>query len=199
MTKRPANRFIGRMSSLRTLFARNRSGMAAVEFGLLVPILFIMFIGTLELGQAIGLDRRVSMVTASTADLIAREEEMDDARLDGIMQIVGHLLSPYDANSLQLGVISVKADSANPATTRVEWSYSHNGATVPTQCSTYSMPSGLLAPGASAIIVETRFDYEPLLVSHYLNSAVTLEDKATVSPRHSCVDYNDTNCILTCP
>lgn len=178
----------------------NADGVAAVEFGLLVPLLFIMFIGTLEIGQAVGLDRRVSMATASTADLIAREKTASNASLDGIMQVVRTLLEPYDSTRLGINVISVKADPGNAANTRVEWSYSYNSSNPPpNKCSAYSMPPGLLGAGASAIIVEGRYDYEPILVSHFLNSNVTLQDKATVSPRNSCVDYNNTNCVLTCP
>jgi len=158
-----------------------------------------MFVGTLEIGQAVGLDRRVSMATASTADLIAREKTASNASLDGVMQIVKHLLSPYDSNNLSIGVVSVKADPSNAANTRVEWSYSFQGASVPSKCAPYAMPAGLLGAGASAIIVEGKYDYEPLLVSYFLNSNMTLQDKATVSPRNSCVDYNNTNCVLTCP
>ena len=55
-----------RLQRFQHRFSRATDGVAAVEFGLLVPLLFIMFIGTLEIGQAVGLDRRVSMATAST-------------------------------------------------------------------------------------------------------------------------------------
>lgn len=186
-------------ATLARRFHRDSAGVAAVEFGLLVPLLLIMFVGTLEIGQAVGLDRRVSMATASTADLIAREKTASNASLDGVMEIVKHLLSPYDPNNLSISVVSVKADPGNAANTRVEWSYSFQGASVPSKCAPYAMPAGLLGAGASAIIVEGKYDYEPLLVSYFLNSNLTLQDKATVSPRNSCVDYNNTNCVLTCP
>ncbi len=187
------------------VFRRKTEGVAAVEFGLLVPLLFIMFIGTLEIGQAVGLDRRVSMATASTADLIAREKAVDDNDLAGIMQVVKHLLNPYDATRLQVSVVSVKASTTDATDTKVEWTYRHNNAPVPSRCSRYTMPPGLLAAGASALIVEGTYDYEPLLVSHFLNQNVVLQDKATVSPRYSCVDRKTVaapagnGCLSTCP
>ena len=180
--------------------ARDTRGVAAVEFAMLVPLLFVMFIGTLELGQAVGLDRRVTMATASTADLIAREKTATDASLDGIVEIVKHLLRPYDSTRLQLSIVAVRADTGNPNLTRVEWSKGYNGGAAPARCETYTMPVGLLSAGSSAIVVETRFDYEPLIVSHYLNSSVTLGDKAFHTPRDgSCVNYNDQGCVLACP
>jgi len=187
------------LSCIKRFYDR-REGVAAVEFGLIVPLLFIMFVGTLEIGSAVGLDRRVSMATASTVDLIAREKTAINASLAGVMEVVKHLLAPYDANRLRIGVYSVKADPANASNTRIEWSYSHNGASVPNKCQAYAMSPGLLGAGASAIIVEGTYDYQPLIFDGYfLNSSVTLYDKATVSPRNSCVDYNGTNCLLNCP
>ena len=199
---KPMTSLIGERAKLVAhRFSSATDGVAAVEFGLLVPLLFIMFIGTLEIGQAVGLDRRVSMATASTADLIARDTTMDNTKLDGIMQITRTLLQPYDSSKLGLTVVSVRADIGNAANTKVDWSYSYNSsAPAPGTCSPYSMPAGLLAAGTSAIIVEGRYDYEPILVSHFLNSNVTLQDKATVSPRGASVDYtNGSGVVVKCP
>lgn len=187
-----------RFFALPSRFRRSADGVAAVEFGLLVPLLFIMFIGTVEIGQAVGLDRRVSMATASTADLIAREQEVDNTKLAGIMEIVKHLLSPYDADRLQVSVFAVRADTVTPANVSVQWSYSHNGASVPGRCQAYAMPAGLLSGGAWAVIVEGRYDYEPLLVSQFLNSSVVLSDKATVSPRNACTRLTGRQCTDAC-
>ncbi len=201
MTDTRMRRLFARLAQRSAGLKSDERGIAAVEFGMLVPLLFLMFIGTLELGQAVGLDRRVSMATAATADLIARDDTASDSSLDATMDIVKHLLSPYDPTRMKVGIISIKADPDDASQTRVEWSKGYNGASVPAKCTSYTMPDGLLSRGASAIIVESEYDYEPLILSHYLNSAVTLRDKATVSPRKSCVVYNaeNPNCMLTCP
>ena len=39
---------------------------------MIVPIMGVMFIGAVELSQAITVDRRVTQVASSTADLVAR-------------------------------------------------------------------------------------------------------------------------------
>ena len=49
--------------------ARNNSGVAAVEFAMIVPIMFLLFVGSVEFSQAITVDRRVTQVASSTADL----------------------------------------------------------------------------------------------------------------------------------
>ncbi len=55
-------------------FGRKIDGIAAVEFALIVPIMLCMFIGTVELSQAITVDRRVTQVASTTADLVARQK-----------------------------------------------------------------------------------------------------------------------------
>ena len=42
-----------------------------VEFAFIVPIMAVMFIGAVELSQAIIVDRRVTQIASSTADLVA--------------------------------------------------------------------------------------------------------------------------------
>ena len=56
--------------------------MAAIEFALIVPIMAVMFIGAVELSQAITVDRRVTQVASSTADLVARADTTDLADRD---------------------------------------------------------------------------------------------------------------------
>ena len=182
--------------------ASDTHGVAAVEFGYLAPIMLIMLIGTAEASRAISMDRRFGIVTAMTGDLISREKTINDAQLAAIMGSIQHVMRPYDTSSLKLGVIAVKASSTNANDTRVEWSYSHNSASVPSQCAAYTLPTGMLAPGASVIVVETSYEFQPLLSGFNYGGfsfpSRTWDDKSTHSPRNSCVDYNGTNCVLTC-
>lgn len=201
MLKRIMTRSIGAGGRHLTRLAGDRRGVAAVEFGYLAPIMLIMLVGTFEVARAINMDRRFGLVTSMTGDLIAREKTINDSQLNAIMDSIGHVMKPYDDATLKLGVISVKAMS-NPSDTRVEWSYAHNGATVPAKCSTYTLPTGLVAAGASVIIVETTYQYEPVIAGFDYKglkfASATWTDKSTHSPRNSCVDYNGTNCVLSC-
>lgn len=192
-----------RMLSALTLFKRHEGGMAAVEFGLIAPLMLMMFIGTVEISQAVGLDRRVALAASSTADLIARDKSIaSSSDMAEKMKLVKHLLQPYDDTRIKLSIYQVTADPANENDHKVSWSYGFQGGAAPAKCSPppESLPSGLLGKGASVVVVKAEYDYEPLIFSHYLNSAVTLTDKATMSPRNSCVVYgaNNPNCMLSC-
>lgn len=185
------------------LFGRSVDGMAAVEFGLLAPVLLLMFIGTIEIPTAVSLDRRVALVAASTADLIARDKTIaNNSAMNDKMKLITHLMQPFDSTRLKLSIYQVTADPANASDTKVSWSYGFQGGSAPAKCGgpPEALPAGLLAAGASVIVVKAEYDYEPIFISHYLDSGLTLTDKATMSPRNSCVVYgsNNPNCMLSC-
>lgn len=195
-----------RKTSLRALaFARRAvrdiGGVAAVEFGYLAPVMMLMLVGTVEVSRAVAMDRRFGLVTSMVADLVAREKSMTAADLNGIYNIVAHVMAPYDASTLKIKVIPVKANPNNATNTLVYAGTtnrpSYHGATLLAKCTTYTLTPGLVAAGASVIIVETSYNYTPLLTGNII-PASTWTDKAILSPRNSCVDFDNDNCVSTC-
>jgi Flp pilus assembly protein TadG len=190
------NRHTARARSLRRL-TRDKRGSAAVEFAFLAPLLSLMLLGTIELGRAINMHRVFTMATDSTGDLVAREQYVGTSstaaqtNLDSMMLSIKQLMQPYDSTSLALGVISVQASPTNASDTRVVWSYSYNGYTVPSKCATYALPAGSLATGGSMIVVVSSYIFKPLFTNVIpgMSGSMTWTDKSYHSPRNSCVDY----------
>jgi Flp pilus assembly protein TadG len=190
-----------RRSLLSRLLACN-GGIAAVEFAYLAPVMLLMFMGAFEVSRAISADRRFAMITAMTGDLIAREEFMDEAKLEGVMQAIDHVMKPYDTSSLKIGVISVQAENNKK---KVKWSYSHNGESVPAKCADYTLPDGLIADRGSVIVVTSSYEYDPALMNYkqirdLFSGKMNWTDKSTHTPRRvSCVgDANDQTCSELC-
>lgn len=184
-------------------------GAAAVEFAYVAPVLVLMLVGTIEVGRAINVDRHFAMATSTAGDLVAREEwigaSSSDAKanLDSMMQSIKHIMAPYDATPMKLAIISVKASSTNANDTKVEWTYSYNGMSVPSKCQQYALPTGLLDKGGSTIVVESNYVYKPLFagVVPGFSGDLTWNDKTYHSPRNSCVDYvkpSGNACISSC-
>lgn len=195
-----AIRVLNRASSLRSTLRRlwhDPQAAAAVEFGYLAPILLLMLLGTIEIGRAINMHRHFSKVTAAVSDLVAREEWLGtsssdaEANLASMMESIDHMMHPYDSSELQLGVFQVRASPDDANDTRIEWSYSYNGKTVPSKCEVYTMPSGIIDKGESAIVVESSYIFHPLFANILPGSTgnMTWTDKSIHSPRNSCVDY----------
>jgi Flp pilus assembly protein TadG len=200
-------------------FARRTEGIAAVEFAFLVPIMLCMFIGTVELSQAITIDRRVTHVASSTADLVARQRTVTQSTLDGYMQIITQLMSPYSATPLKLTISNVYNTTSAPTVNMVCWVYhrdnsSANAANASiTANGTYTsatggaLPTGVLdaTGGTSVIVVEVSYLYQPVLLfgsgnttingaritSYIGTSGITMRETFYLKPRLSAsVQYN---------
>ena len=197
----------GRLSAFGIRFARHSDGAAAVEFAFLAPLLLLMLLATIEIGRAVNTDRHFSAAVGTAGDLVAREEFLGKSKaaatmnLDSMMESVQHLMRPYDASSLKLAVISVRASPTNATDTRVSWSYSYNGMAKPAECSTYALPNDIVGEGGSVIVVDATYVFTPLFGDFVpgMSGAMTWTDKSYHSPRNSCVDYVEgDNCTKSC-
>jgi Flp pilus assembly protein TadG len=195
-------------------FSRAKDGIAAVEFGFVVPIMLCMFIGVVELSQAITVDRRVSHVASSTADLVARQKTLTPSTLDDYMTIIDQLMLPYSDTPLKMTISNVYNTTAAPTVHRVCWVYhrnsnSANGAnTSLTAGGTYTgLPADVLdaAGGKSVIVVEVSYLYQPVLlfaasgtkvqgtqVNSFIGAAgINMTEKFYLAPRLSnSIQYN---------
>ena len=108
-----------------------------------------------------------------------------------MMLSIKHMMQPYDATSLKLGVVSVRASPTDAADTKVVWSYSYNGMQVPADCSAYSLPANIVGKGGSVIVVDATYVFKPLFGDFVpgISGAMTWTNKSYHSPRNSCVDY----------
>lgn len=188
-------------------FASDLSGVAAVEFAYLAPLLMLMTFGTFELTRALLVHKHFQRTTAMVADLVAREDKLwlasggdpsnppsiatqeanSKAALAGIMISAEHVMEPYDAAPLQLRVYQVWASPTDATQSKIEWSYQYRtGATV--GCGDpVTMANGLLQPSARALIVEAQYQYAPILkniLPGFLTN-VNWTDKMILTPRQT--------------
>jgi Flp pilus assembly protein TadG len=176
--------------------SRCAKGVAAVEFAFLVPIMFMLFIGTVEFSQALTVDRRVTQIASASADLIARQKKITTSEVEGVMQIIDHLMRPYDPSNLRVTVVNVVAAINDANNTTVCWSYQHNGgASSYSDGQTYALPAGFLEAGNSVIVAEVVYNYQPLIFEYFLTGGVPLRETFYLKPRQSSfVEYNGVKC-----
>lgn len=186
----------------------NRDGIAAVEFGYIAPVMLLMLVGSVEASRAISIDRRFSSITSMVGDLVSREQEMGTnsseniTKMSAIMNAVEHVMKPHPYDSLELEVIPVMGFGDGTDTKLYAPSYKYSAGNVAqarARCTAYTLPTGLVAPGGSVIVVEAKYTYKPSSFATWIfGTSHDWEDKATHSPRHSCVDFEDNNCVVTC-
>ena len=61
--------------------ARDRKGLAAIEFAMLVPIMLVMFFGVVELSSGVAVDRKVTLVARTLSDLTSQSSSIDNTDL----------------------------------------------------------------------------------------------------------------------
>lgn len=174
-------------TAIASRFSRCREGIAAVEFAFVAPIMLCMFIGVVELSQGITVDRRVSHITSSTADLVARQRNVTRSILNDYMTIIDNLMAPYSETPLKLTIASIYNTTSAPTVAKTCWVYHRNdtnsqGAdTTITAGNNYvGLPANLLdaAGGTSVIVVKASYLYQPVM---FFRTAPTTVQGAQVS------------------
>src|SRR4029077_11441321 len=110
----PRNRLLG------LIF--DRKGVAAIEFAIVAPLLFVMYFSTLELSLGIETSKKVSRVGSTIADLVAQQPTMNKAELDAIMAIGRSILQPYNRSVPTITVSAVQITNDLPPKVQVAWS-----------------------------------------------------------------------------
>jgi Flp pilus assembly protein TadG len=52
--------------------AQDRNGLAATEFAIIVPMIMVMFFGTVEFSSAVAVDRKVTLIARTLSDLTSQ-------------------------------------------------------------------------------------------------------------------------------
>jgi Flp pilus assembly protein TadG len=201
--------FISRLLpyKLAKRYGTDTSGVAAVEFALIVPIALAMLLGSIEYSRAVLVARRFNLITSMASDLIAREQTMDDTVLAGIKHGIETVWDPNGLNGLTMNVYQVRAarDTATkkpPGQAYVDWRFQLIGsAPIKAKCENYSISTTVLPPGAVTVIVQSTYTYTTLFGTQapgISSSSIDWSSTSSHSPRNLCVDYNKTNCLSTC-
>jgi Flp pilus assembly protein TadG len=188
MTWSMLQKFSSRQTSMLRSLRRDNRGVAAVEFAMIVPIMLSLFIGTVEMSQAITVNRRVSQIAYTTSDLVSRETTISVTQLGNVTELAKVLMRPYDTGPLKISIINVVADINDEKINKVAWSHQfQGGVNGAADGSSYSMQDGTTSKGCAVIIAEVAYNYTPILFAKYMPGVTELKDKFMFKPRNSCV------------
>jgi len=151
-------------------FRRDRRGIAAIEFALVVPLMLVMYLGTIEISAAVSINRKVSRIASTVADLVTQQTEVAKTDLKGIMEIGEALLFPYDSDKPVITVVAIDVESSYPKGGKVVWSRRDNKGTFDNggyvKNNDIEVPTDLRIDGSFLIRVDTNLDYIPIV--HWL-------------------------------
>jgi Flp pilus assembly protein TadG len=144
---------------------RDERGIAAIEFALVVPLMLVMYLGTLEISAAVAINKKTSRVAATVADLVTQQTAVNTTILDDILKIGESVLFPYTADKPDIWITAINVDSSYPEGGKVAWSRRYNKGTfqagAPANDDTF-VPTDLRIDGTFLIRVDAGLDYIPV-------------------------------------
>jgi Flp pilus assembly protein TadG len=169
--------------SLRRRFAKlgsNESGMAAVEFAMLLPLMVTLYLGGVEISQAVSIDRKISLVARSVADLVAQDTVVMNAEMTDILNAGTAVAAPFSATPLKIIVSSVVVDANNIA--KIAWSSATSNTTARTKDDVVTLPTSLKVANTSVIWAEVTYKYTPT-IGYVITGPINLTDRIYMRPR----------------
>jgi len=80
--------------------------MSAVEFALILPLMLMLYVGGIELSQAISADRKTALISRAVADLVAQVPTVTDTDMGNIFDAATEVAMPFPASTTVNGVTS---------------------------------------------------------------------------------------------
>jgi Flp pilus assembly protein TadG len=188
-----SNIWLGARRSLRNL-VRDNSGLAATEFAVIVPIMLVMFFGTVEFSSGVAVDRKVTLMARTLSDLTSQSTTVGDTDMTNFFAASAAIMTPYSATPTRATITELYVD---PTTlrARVQWS---KGTTPRSAGSQVAIPSALAIAGTYLIFSEVSYLYVPTIGYVMANAGVNLSDVSYTRPRQStCVFYSPATACTT--
>src|SRR6266481_6975308 len=99
----------------------DRSAIAATEFAVIVPIMLVLFFGTVEFSSGVAVDRKVTLVARTLSDLTSQAlNSVNDTYLQNAFTASIAIVTPYPATPIKAQISQIYVDSSNVA--KVVWS-----------------------------------------------------------------------------
>jgi Flp pilus assembly protein TadG len=165
---RPFNRLAG-----------DQSGVSAVEFAIILPLMLSLYIGGSEFGHALTLKRKITHVTSTIADLVTQSKTISSTDMTNIMDSVDQILWPYSAATATIKVSLISIDEDNEAT--VVWSAARNDTKLVAGASV-AVPDNVNTANTYVVSSEVHLPYTPG-IGYVLSGTFDLWDQFYLRPR----------------
>src|SRR5262245_20764119 len=159
--------------------ARDERAISAVEFAMLLPLMVTMYLGTFEVSQAVGINRKVTITARTVADLASQVSTIGDTDMNNLLAASGSVIAPYDVSKAKVTVSGIQID--NNCTARITWSDTLNG-TPRAVGSGVTVPASLNTPNSFLVWGEVTYNYVPT-IGYVITGPMNLSDQLYMGPR----------------
>ena len=169
---------------------RAEDGLAAIEFAMLAPVLVALFLGSIELTDALDCKQKVTGMASTAADLIAQEKQVASTDLANVYSAINSIVYPYPTTGLKIVITSLVDNGTGGG--RVAWSCAQN-ATARTVNANVTVPTGVITTGGSVILAEVTYPYTST-IAKYLSSTTNMTTSFYARPRRSTTITGPSSC-----
>lgn len=181
-----------RVRVLKAAWFENTGGFAAVEFALIVPIMLVLFFGTVEISNGVAVYRKVTLMAHTLSDLTSQSLSVQDSDLTNFFAASTGIMTPYSTTPISQTITEIWINPSLQA--RVQWS---SGSAAQASGTVVTVPANLAIANTYVIYSQVGYLYTPAAGYVMSKAGVTLSDFAYTRPRQStCVLYNTQT---TCP
>ena len=188
---------INRLSSLClrhiSRFRSDNRGVSAIEFAMVSPLFIFLFFGTIEISQAVAIDRKTTMLARQLSDLVSQYATVTDSDIKNIMLAATAVMTPYAAGPTKLkSVVTAVSIDAN-GVAKVAWSDTKLGNDATTGTTKFAdhtlnqvitLPTALNVANTQLIWTEITYTYNSP-VSYYIIGDKLLKEQNYVRPRET--------------
>jgi Flp pilus assembly pilin Flp len=169
-----------------TALLRDTTGITAVEFALILPIMVFLAAGTVEFGRLLLVSQKLQNGTFILADLTARDKTLSEDQLENIFLALDEVVRPFEFAGVGTAFVSsVGVDgSGDPV---INWQRSGAGtlaaeSSLGEEGGEAALPEDLsIAAGETIIVAEVFYAFETLF--GLTAGDATLHKVAYVKPR----------------
>ena len=136
---------------------RDQSGVSAVEFAMLLPLMITLYLGTVEISQAVGIDRKVTLTTRTVADLASQVKTINNADMTNLLDASAAVIAPYDTAPLKVTVSRVDIDTSGTA--KIMWTDTRGGSTIHNVDDVVTVPASLKTANTATSLIWGEVSY----------------------------------------
>jgi Flp pilus assembly protein TadG len=152
----------GILLRLRALW-QDRSGVGAVEFALIAPLLLCLYISAFELTIGLSMSKRTTRTASTIADLVTQQPLVTPTVLATMKDVANSLFAPYSPQNLTIKITGITIDaSGNPT---VAWSWDQlNARPYTVGSSVTSVPTDMRTPSTFLVRAEVSVTHKLFMV-----------------------------------
>ena len=79
----------------------NNSGVAAIEFAMIIPLMAVLLVGTNEFAAGVAVDRKVTMMARTLSDLTSQNTSVNDDKLTNFFNASKAIMTPYSSTPVE--------------------------------------------------------------------------------------------------